>query len=167
MYFILEIHLENDEKHIFLLYLIIILNNIQSALNYICSFSAEGAQTPWINPNLKSSLSPEIPQICRFPKEEGPCRAMFRQYFFNMTTMQCEPFYYGGCQGNSNRFQDLASCKEYCSPGKSEYKLWLAASGSSCSDAAWHLCMDHRVAKVLLKTKISLMIWFKNVQLHR
>lgn len=69
--------------------------------------------------NLVIPLSPEIPQICRFPKEVGPCRALFRLYFFNMTTMRCEPFTYGGCQGNSNRFQDLTTCTDYCSPRKS------------------------------------------------
>ncbi|XP_030597514.1 tissue factor pathway inhibitor 2 isoform X2 [Archocentrus centrarchus] len=59
---------------------------------------------------------PKVPPICRVPKDEGPCRALLPSYFFNMTTMQCEPFSYGGCQGNSNRFQNLASCMEYCSP---------------------------------------------------
>ncbi|XP_078124189.1 tissue factor pathway inhibitor 2 [Sander vitreus] len=68
---------------------------------------------------------PKVPQICRFPKEEGPCRALFRSYFFNMTTMQCELFHYGGCQGNSNRFKDLTSCKEYCSPQKTVPVLCL------------------------------------------
>ncbi|TNM92986.1 hypothetical protein fugu_018388 [Takifugu bimaculatus] len=62
---------------------------------------------------------PKVPQICRFPSEVGPCRALLRKYFFNMTSMQCELFYYGGCLGNSNRFEDLASCEEYCSPKKS------------------------------------------------
>ncbi|XP_054461406.1 tissue factor pathway inhibitor 2-like [Anoplopoma fimbria] len=61
---------------------------------------------------------PKVPQICRFPKKVGLCRALFRNYFFNMATMQCEPFHYGGCQGNSNRFQDLTACKEHCSPRK-------------------------------------------------
>ncbi|XP_045914427.1 tissue factor pathway inhibitor 2 [Micropterus dolomieu] len=68
---------------------------------------------------------PKIPQICRFPKDEGPCRGLFHRYFFNMTTMQCEPFSYGGCQGNLNRFQDLRSCKEYCSPRKTVPVLCL------------------------------------------
>nr|XP_057903826.1 tissue factor pathway inhibitor 2 [Doryrhamphus excisus] len=68
---------------------------------------------------------PKIPQMCRFPMEEGPCRALFRRYFFNMTTMQCELFYYGGCNGNANRFSDLTSCTEYCSPQKTMPVLCL------------------------------------------
>ncbi|KAM8841342.1 tissue factor pathway inhibitor 2 [Spinachia spinachia] len=68
---------------------------------------------------------PKVPQICRFPKEEGPCRGLFRSYFFNMTTMRCERFSYGGCQGNSNRFPDLTACKEYCGPRKTVPVLCL------------------------------------------
>lgn len=68
---------------------------------------------------------PKIPQICRFPRDEGPCRGLFHRYFFNMTTMQCEPFSYGGCQGNSNRFHDLTTCKEYCNPRKNVPVLCL------------------------------------------
>ncbi|KAJ3609370.1 hypothetical protein NHX12_023893 [Muraenolepis orangiensis] len=61
---------------------------------------------------------PKVPQMCRFPQEVGPCRALHPRYFFNMTTMQCQAFSYGGCQGNANRFQDLTLCNEYCSPHK-------------------------------------------------
>ncbi|XP_039976984.1 tissue factor pathway inhibitor 2 [Xiphias gladius] len=61
---------------------------------------------------------PKFPPICRLPKEEGPCRALLHNYFFNMTTMQCELFSYGGCQGNPNRFPDKTSCMEYCNPQK-------------------------------------------------
>ncbi|XP_066531415.1 tissue factor pathway inhibitor 2 [Hoplias malabaricus] len=62
---------------------------------------------------------PKIPQICRFPKKEGSCRALFSRYFFNMSSMQCEPFTYGGCFGNENNFEDYNSCMEYCRPPKS------------------------------------------------
>ncbi|XP_062342727.1 tissue factor pathway inhibitor 2 [Osmerus eperlanus] len=68
---------------------------------------------------------PKIPQICRFQKEEGPCRALLQRYHFNMTTMQCQPFNYGGCQGNNNRFDDAQSCMEYCRPRKTTSVLCL------------------------------------------
>ncbi|XP_062385283.1 tissue factor pathway inhibitor 2 [Sardina pilchardus] len=61
---------------------------------------------------------PKIPQICRFPVDVGRCRALHKKYFFNMTTMQCEMFFYGGCDGNENRFNSMDSCLEYCKPQK-------------------------------------------------
>ncbi|XP_033847424.1 tissue factor pathway inhibitor 2 [Periophthalmus magnuspinnatus] len=61
---------------------------------------------------------PKVPVMCRLPQESGPCRAMLWRYFFNMSSLQCEPFYYGGCHGNANRFLSLASCSDLCSPTK-------------------------------------------------
>ncbi|KAF4073834.1 hypothetical protein AMELA_G00247940 [Ameiurus melas] len=59
---------------------------------------------------------PKIPRICRLPKEEGLCFGISKRYFFNMTSMRCEKFSYGGCNGNNNNFPDRISCMEYCSP---------------------------------------------------
>ena len=48
------------------------------------------------------------------PKESGPCKAYFRNYFYNKITGQCERFIYGGCRGNSNRFHTKQQCEEAC-----------------------------------------------------
>ncbi|XP_044730136.1 papilin isoform X2 [Chrysoperla carnea] len=52
--------------------------------------------------------------LCTLPKVEGPCDASYDQWYYNKGTDQCEPFVYGGCAGNTNRFNDQQSCEQRC-----------------------------------------------------
>ncbi|XP_059024637.1 tissue factor pathway inhibitor isoform X8 [Mustela lutreola] len=52
--------------------------------------------------------------FCALKPDNGPCRAMIKQFFFNIHTQQCEEFMYGGCEGNQNRFATLEDCEEKC-----------------------------------------------------
>lgn len=79
---------------------------------------------------------PKVPPECRLPQEEGPCRALLWRYFFNMSSLQCEPFFYGGCHGNANRFADLPSCMDYCSPKKTVPVLCLDVLDSGTCSAS-------------------------------
>nr|DAC80551.1 TPA_inf: conotoxin superfamily conkunitzin 1 [Conus magus] len=51
---------------------------------------------------------------CKLPKETGPCRALMPSYYYDLSTETCEPFIYGGCGGNANRFDTFAECKQRC-----------------------------------------------------
>lgn len=51
--------------------------------------------------------------------DTGPCRGYIRRYAFNLSSMRCEEFIYGGCYGNGNNFKDLQSCVDHCLPEKS------------------------------------------------
>lgn len=51
---------------------------------------------------------------CELPKVEGPCRLNQRSFYYNARSDQCEQFYYGGCQGNANRFREQAECEQRC-----------------------------------------------------
>lgn len=42
---------------------------------------------------------------CSLPKVVGPCKALFRRWYYNSETKLCEEFNYGGCQGNANNFK--------------------------------------------------------------
>ncbi|XP_063308329.1 tissue factor pathway inhibitor 2 isoform X2 [Pelobates fuscus] len=64
----------------------------------------------------------KVPKICRMEASTGPCRGLFKKYAFNLLTMKCEIFYYGGCYGNDNRFRDEASCLEHCAPKRRNKK---------------------------------------------
>uniref|UniRef100_A0A0K8RJK7 Putative salivary kunitz domain protein n=1 Tax=Ixodes ricinus TaxID=34613 RepID=A0A0K8RJK7_IXORI len=54
------------------------------------------------------------PKNCTIEPDVGQCRALHPRYFFNMTSRQCEFFYYGGCYGNTNRFMKRERCEKEC-----------------------------------------------------
>ncbi|XP_061443197.1 tissue factor pathway inhibitor 2 [Rhineura floridana] len=61
----------------------------------------------------------KVPKICRLESDPGICRGLIPKYFFNIQTMKCEKFFYGGCLGNPNRYDDKNSCMDVCLPTRS------------------------------------------------
>src|SRR5258706_8167285 len=55
--------------------------------------------------------------LCKLPMVSGPCDAFFPAWWHNPATGVCEPFIYGGCQGNANNFPSLAACQQACHGG--------------------------------------------------
>jgi len=55
-----------------------------------------------------------LPESCAQPSLPGFCRALMPSYFFNTDSGMCEKFNYGGCGGNSNRFETLKQCEDRC-----------------------------------------------------
>ena len=58
-----------------------------------------------------------MPARCSLPSETGNCDAYFPAYFHNPVTGVCEPFVYGGCGGNDNRFETREACQAACRGG--------------------------------------------------
>lgn len=71
--------------------------------------------------------------FCAMKVDGGPCKAMIRSYFFNLSSQQCEQFIYGGCRGNPNRFDTLEECKTTCIKGYKE-KMVKTTSGAGKPD---------------------------------
>src|SRR5262245_672461 len=69
--------------------------------------------------------------ICSWPLESGACDAYFRAYGFSTATGNCQPFIYGGCGGNENRFSTLAECEARCG-GSLSTCLARSPAGHSC-----------------------------------
>ncbi|XP_075221688.1 proteoglycan-like sulfated glycoprotein papilin isoform X2 [Lycorma delicatula] len=56
----------------------------------------------------------EAQDICTLPRIVGPCSGNYQQWYYDPTTDSCHQFDYGGCQGNSNRFNTEAECEQKC-----------------------------------------------------
>ncbi|XP_053122553.1 tissue factor pathway inhibitor 2 [Hemicordylus capensis] len=81
-------------------------------------------------------LIPKVPKVCRLEPDVGPCRALFPRYFFNISSMTCETFEYGGCHGNENQFEDRKSCMDYCLPVKTAPLLCYRAKDEGLCSAS-------------------------------
>ncbi|OQR71707.1 papilin-like, partial [Tropilaelaps mercedesae] len=61
------------------------------------------------------TLSPNLSdEVCSAPSETGPCTDFVVQWNFDKNTQRCIKFYYGGCEGNSNRFISESECQYFC-----------------------------------------------------
>ena len=51
---------------------------------------------------------------CYLPKMTGPCKGAQPMWYFDKKWNKCMEFSYGGCLGNTNRFQTVEDCQESC-----------------------------------------------------
>ncbi|XP_059132369.1 kunitz-type protease inhibitor 2 isoform X1 [Peromyscus eremicus] len=56
----------------------------------------------------------DIHESCGVSKVVGKCRASIPRWWYNVTDGSCQPFVYGGCEGNGNNYQSKEECLEKC-----------------------------------------------------
>uniref|UniRef100_A0A674MS54 BPTI/Kunitz inhibitor domain-containing protein n=1 Tax=Takifugu rubripes TaxID=31033 RepID=A0A674MS54_TAKRU len=54
------------------------------------------------------------PELCEAEPDVGPCRAMFRHWYYDSKVGSCKGFTYGGCRGNKNNYVTEQSCMGTC-----------------------------------------------------
>ena len=63
---------------------------------------------------LQASNRGRYKRLCTLPPEEGPCRDSIQRWHFDLATLKCMPFQYGGCVGNANNFKSMELCEVGC-----------------------------------------------------
>ncbi|XP_071826356.1 uncharacterized protein [Apostichopus japonicus] len=62
---------------------------------------------------LECQLQCDTP-VCAQPMMVGTCTAQLQRFGYNAQTGQCQLFTYSGCGGNSNRFNSITECEQFC-----------------------------------------------------
>ncbi|CAG02122.1 unnamed protein product [Tetraodon nigroviridis] len=63
----------------------------------------------------KVGVADDLEEHCVAKPDAGPCRAAFPAFFYDPDTNSCQPFIYGGCRGNGNRYNSREECLSRCS----------------------------------------------------
>ncbi|XP_027004951.2 collagen alpha-6(VI) chain-like [Tachysurus fulvidraco] len=83
----------------------------------VISYSEErGTQyeTEHVNGSLLTSGPKYSHNVCFLKKDTGPCTKYVLKWFYDLEQNQCSQFWYGGCEGNLNRFDSQNDCEARC-----------------------------------------------------
>ena len=58
---------------------------------------------------------------CTAPQDAGPCEGFFPAFWHDPQTGLCEPFVYGGCSGNENRYPSRDACMQACAATRDDW----------------------------------------------
>ncbi|XP_070180043.1 papilin-like isoform X2 [Littorina saxatilis] len=84
-------------------------------------------------PNTNSTINE-----CLLEPERGRCADFKIWWHYNPQDRECQRFWYGGCQGNQNRYKDEKECKAKCLPGGGKE----TPVAGDCTSRAYGCCPD-------------------------
>ncbi|XP_078084797.1 collagen alpha-3(VI) chain-like isoform X2 [Mustelus asterias] len=62
-------------------------------------------------------ITVSVKDICELQRDEGNCRNFSLKWYYDVKTKLCTRFWYGGCNGNKNRFNTQDECSKTCVEG--------------------------------------------------
>jgi hypothetical protein len=132
----------------------------RGGVSWLCFLCACFLKVKILNKNVIEEKLLSSPDACFLPRQEGPCGEKLARWYYDMNESRCVPFYYGGCQGNANRFATLGECEKGCPAAllgkakkiflkflfkENEYTLiWFSGKHLSSTRSGRRMCHLHR-----------------------
>ncbi|KAL5008286.1 hypothetical protein ScPMuIL_013867 [Solemya velum] len=92
-------------------------------------------------PPILTDENTKVFDLCDEESDRGHCSDWEIKWFYNKTSVRCERFYYGGCDGNANRFDDEDECRETCTERRRPVV-------GGCAGTRYGCCSDGRTSAV-------------------
>ncbi|XP_030037071.1 papilin [Manduca sexta] len=74
------------------------------------------------------------PAVCRLPNDPGSCHNFSVYWYYDLQYGGCSRFWYGGCEGNANRFATQEECNSVC--------VEASFKDDNCHHARFGCCPD-------------------------
>ncbi|XP_059480274.1 papilin isoform X2 [Neocloeon triangulifer] len=83
-------------------------------------------------------------EACGLPRDRGTCRNFTIKWFFDSEYGGCSRFWYGGCEGNNNRFDSQEECKQSCVEPEGRDACFLPKIAGPCEgyNPTWYYDSD-------------------------
>lgn len=113
-------------------------NNFQTMdeCSEACRGYGNGVATTFPTTPASESNGGRYKRFCTFARDRGLCRENLERWFFDIHSLRCLPFHYGGCGGNANNFQTEGECMETCKDSHEDPNQLLSGRRSSSSPSS-------------------------------
>uniref|UniRef100_A0A671KRV9 BPTI/Kunitz inhibitor domain-containing protein n=1 Tax=Sinocyclocheilus anshuiensis TaxID=1608454 RepID=A0A671KRV9_9TELE len=99
--------------------------------------------------------------VCQLKLDAGTCSNFSMKWFFEVRSGECVQFWYGGCDGNSNRFNTQEDCEIRCLRAKkylqtSKLRVWTCRAQRTQGICA----ISETCYNLFYKTKKCMHFWY-------